>query len=192
MASCLPLCPAVPHRKNSTAPLTREELTQRNASFLLSQSSFADAYRHAHDAVPDGRGSVSPRERRTGACRGVEADVEVEAESERVQHAFLVECRKFSAFFKNNRGPKKNDMVVMNFVSKRFEPKLPVWAIWHEHINRHLMHLAYGRVGNETSWDGSANAFLLKEFTDIWAEFVGCLNPLYETEFVDQLRSRGL
>ena len=107
-----------------------------------------------------------------------------------IQHAFLVECRKFAAFFKNNRGPKRDDIVAMDFVSKRFRPALPVWARWHNHMNIHLMHLAYGRVDNKTPWDGSANAPLLKEFSAVWAEFIRCLNPLYQTEFADQLRSR--
>ena len=109
-----------------------------------------------------------------------------------IQHAFLVECRKFANFFKNNPGPLREDMVATEFVIRRLKAPLPVWGQWHRHMNRQLMHLSYRRIENKTPWDGSANAPLLKELTDTWEQFLTCLSPLYEAEFLGQLRSRGM
>jgi hypothetical protein len=109
-----------------------------------------------------------------------------------IQHAFLVECRKFANFFKNNPGPLREDMVAKAFVIRRFKAPLPVWGQWRRHMNQQLMHLSYRRVENKTPWDGSANAPLLNELTDTWEQFLTCLSPLYEAEFRGQLRSRGM
>ena len=83
-------------------------------------------------------------------------------------------------------------MISKEFVNRRFKPKLPEWKQWRDHMNRQLMHLSYGRVDNTVSWNGSANAPLLKEFTRVWADFLLCLNPLYTSEFQTQLKSRGM
>jgi hypothetical protein len=108
------------------------------------------------------------------------------------ERAFLVECRKFANFFKNNRGPLNEDAISKDFVSKRFKARLPEWKIWHDHLNRQLLHLSYARVENTTSWTGSANAPLYAEFSSTWAAFLPCIDPLYSAEFANQLRSRGL
>jgi hypothetical protein len=108
------------------------------------------------------------------------------------ERAFLVECRKFANFFKNNRGPLNDDIVCKDFLSRHFKPKLPEWKKWHDHINRQLMHLSYARLDNTTPWDGSANAPLYAEFTSKWADFLLCVDPLYRAEFDRQLKSRGL
>jgi hypothetical protein len=107
------------------------------------------------------------------------------------ERAFLVECRKFANFFRNNRGPRKEDAISKDFVSQHFKPKLPVWKKWHEHINRQLMHLSYARVENTEDWDGSANAPIYVEFQDTWAKFLPCIDPKYKTEFDKQLKIRG-
>jgi hypothetical protein len=108
-----------------------------------------------------------------------------------IQHAFLVEYRKFADFFKNHRGRHSRGMVFAEFVCKRFRPRLPVWDKWDQHINQQLMHLSYARVANQSRWDGSANPALLAEFKTAWAEFITCLNPIYEDEFNLRLRERG-
>src|SRR5712692_7198023 len=89
-----------------------------------------------------------------------------------VQHAFLVECRKFADFFSNNRGPDGNDVVSKDFQPKRFKPRLPEWKKWRDHMNQQLMHLSLNRVKNKIAWDGSANASLLREFRNVWNEFL--------------------
>ena len=108
------------------------------------------------------------------------------------ERAFLVECRKFANFFKNNRGPHNEDAVSKDFVNKHFKPKLSVWKKWHDHINRQLMHLSYARVENTESWDGSATAPIYAEMKDTWAKFLPCIDPRYKTEFDAQLKSQGI
>ena len=108
------------------------------------------------------------------------------------ERAFLVECRKFANFFGNIRGRRNEDAVSRDFVGDtHFKPKLPVWNKWHEHINRQLMHLSYGRVENTESWDGSANDPIYREMLDTWDKFLPCVDAKYKTEFDTQLKNRG-
>lgn len=103
-----------------------------------------------------------------------------------IQHAFLVECRKFGDFFHNHRG--QGDMVSKNYVGgTRFKPKLHKWDEWGDHMDKHLMHLSYLRVTNDRPWKGDVNRIFLAEFQKAWNEFIGKLNPDYEAEFKKQL-----
>jgi hypothetical protein len=108
-----------------------------------------------------------------------------------IQHAFLVECRKFAAFFKNNRGPLGQDIIAKDFVCKRFKPHLPIWKKWHDHMNRHLMHLSYERLTTPTLWTGWPNQPLLAEFVKSWDDFLTCVDAAYAPQFRNELNRRG-
>jgi hypothetical protein len=110
-----------------------------------------------------------------------------------IQHAFLVECRKFADFFRNKRGFRGVDIIANDFVvTPPFEPELPVWDAWADHMNRQLMHLSYDRVGNTKSWDGNANKPLFAEFTSVWNEFLKSLDARHVDEFKHQLKMQGV
>ena len=108
-----------------------------------------------------------------------------------VQYSFLVECRKFAAFFWNNRGRKRNDIVSKDYLTTKLSIKLPVWKAWHEHMNVHLLHLSYDRLNSTIQWDGhTVNADLLAEFQQAWKLFLSKVEEPYKSEFERQIQVR--
>lgn len=108
-----------------------------------------------------------------------------------VQYSFLVECRKFAAFFGNMRGRRGTDIASKDYLAAKLSIKLPVWKAWHEHMNVHLMHLSYDRLNSTTQWDGhSVNADLLAEFQKAWKLFLSKVEEPYKSEFERQIQIR--
>ena len=108
-----------------------------------------------------------------------------------VQYSFLVECRKFAGFFRNNRGPKRRDIVSKDYLNAKLRVKLPVWRGWHDHMNVHLMHLSYDRLNSKTQWDGhTVNDQLLDEFQRAWKLFLANVQDPYLSEFHRQIAAR--
>jgi hypothetical protein len=110
------------------------------------------------------------------------------------ERTFLVECRKFSDFFKNSTSRRgKNDAVAMHFTTRKLKLRLPTWKDWRDHINEHLMHLSYARVDNEVPWDGhDVHPKLLREFREAWQRFRDALAPRFAPELDAQLAARGM
>jgi hypothetical protein len=111
--------------------------------------------------------------------------------STHVQYSFLVECRKFAGFFRNNRGPKGTDIVSKDYVNMK-RVKLPVWNEWHDHMNQHLMHLSYCRLYSKTQWNGhTVNAVLLDEFRRAWKLFLAEVEEPFRSEFETHVAARA-
>lgn len=109
-----------------------------------------------------------------------------------VQYSFLVGCRKFADFFKNNRGLKRQGIPCKAFATKKISIRLPVWDKWHEHMNVHLFHLSYDRTTSKTQWDGrGVNESLLKEFMSAWKTFLAQLDEPYKSEFLKEIADRS-
>jgi len=108
-----------------------------------------------------------------------------------VQYSFLVECRKFAAFFRNNRGPKGTDIASSDYLKAKLRFKLPVWKAWHDHMNVHLLHLSYDRLSSKIQWTGhTVNADLLDEFQRAWKLFLAKVEEPYKSEFERQIAAR--
>jgi hypothetical protein len=108
-----------------------------------------------------------------------------------VQYSFLVECRKFAAFFAN-RGPKGTDIASKDYLKAKLPIKLPVWKAWHDHMNVHLMHLSYDLLSSKTQWTGhTVNADLLDEFQKAWKLFLAKVEDPYKSEFESQIEARA-
>jgi len=109
-----------------------------------------------------------------------------------VQYSFLVECRKFAAFFGNKRGPKGADIASKDYLKAKLRFNLPVWKAWHDHMNVHLMHLSYDRLSSITQWTGhTVNADLLAEFQKAWKLFLAKIEDPYKSEFEIQIEARS-
>jgi len=65
-----------PAPESFDVPFTKKELAQRQRQLsMLAPSHVADAYRRAHESLPDGGGPFAAGERGAGTSRCVEVDV---------------------------------------------------------------------------------------------------------------------
>ena len=101
-----------------------------------------------------------------------------------IQHAFLLECRKFYDFFMNNRGDRSRDIVAKDYLSKKLKVNVPTWRQWRDHMSAQLIHLSYLRVDNTVAWAGySVNDQLLREFMCVWSRFLESLDNRFRAQF---------
>ena len=73
------------------------------------------------------------------------------------ERTFLTHCSALADFSIQERGIQEilhaNDFVK----TSPFSVDLPTWCTWHDHIDKHLMHLTIGRITNTTPWNGAPN-----------------------------------
>jgi hypothetical protein len=107
-----------------------------------------------------------------------------------IQYSFLVACRKLAGFFLNLR--EKNDILSKEFLpGKQVGFKVPLWKdVWHEAMNRQLLHLSYDRVDKAKSWDGKDNAELLRQFRKEWKKFLGSLEDPFDARFAKEIAAK--
>ena len=73
-----------------------------------------------------------------------------------VGDAFLVNCRKIYEFFmyKPSTKPGQNDIRAADFLTPEVVFDLSNWALWHEAMNKQLMHVTFARVEKSKEWKG--------------------------------------
>ncbi|MGO9261825.1 MAG: hypothetical protein ACLQU1_36815 [Bryobacteraceae bacterium] len=106
------------------------------------------------------------------------------------ERTFLVHYRAFADFFSGKNDAR--DLHARDFTRKPFARKLPTWENFHDHIDKHLMHLTISRIKNTIPWTGEPSKPMLDEFRIVWAEFLeelkDDLKPLFNQEIE---RNRG-
>ena len=107
----------------------------------------------------------------------------------RVQHAFLLNCRKMAAFFLNVR--EHTDILSKEFLTpKKLGFKLVWKKQWNQAMNRQLLHLSYDRIDKANPWDGTPNKVLLDEFQMAWKRFLDNLAEPYKSEFEKEITNK--
>jgi hypothetical protein len=101
------------------------------------------------------------------------------------ERTFLVHCRVFAGFFSD--GKDSRDMYARDFVDTMPQVAHPEWDRWHDHIDKHLMHLTKARVINKVPWTGAPNKIFLAEFRQIWKDFYAALKPSLKPIFDREL-----
>jgi hypothetical protein len=118
-----------------------------------------------------------------------------------VGHAFLVNCRKMYEFFMYKPSTKadQDDIRATYFLTRAVAFDLSNWALWHEAMNKQLMHVTFARVEKPKKWEGyDENKLFLAEFMKAWKELRRNLEEPYKSRFdseiAEKLRSefRGL
>jgi hypothetical protein len=104
------------------------------------------------------------------------------------ERTFLVHCRSFAEFLMNKA--HRRDMCATDFVDTMPPIALDTWNRWHDHIDKHLMHLSQLRVGNPVPWTGSCNKPMLEEFIVAWGVFYRAIKPSLKPEFDKQLEAK--
>ena len=100
------------------------------------------------------------------------------------ERTFLVHCRALAEFFGRERDVDPDDFTVAPF---RYT--LRAWTHWEPHIQMHLMHLMAGRTKPSIKpWTGTANAELLKEFSNAWAAFIATLKDDLKRLFAQEIQ----
>lgn len=116
-----------------------------------------------------------------------------------IGHAFLVNCRKMYEFFVYEpvTNPKHEDIRALHFMAATSTPvvfALPQWWLWHDAMNKQLLHVTFARVTKPMAWNGhDENALFLQEFTAAWKVFREHLDepykPVFEAEITKKLES---
>src|SRR5450759_1975393 len=118
-----------------------------------------------------------------------------------VAHAFLVNCRKMYEFFiyKSSTKADQNDIRAAHFLTRSVAFDLSNLALWHDAMNKQLMHVAFARVEKPKEWEGhDENKLFLAEFMKAWKRLRRNLEEPYksrfESEIAEKLKSefRGL
>jgi len=110
-----------------------------------------------------------------------------------VGHAFLVNCRKMYEFFKYKSSikPGQDDIRAVDFLSQEVVFDLSNWSLWHEAMNKQLLHVTYARVENSKEWEGhKENKLFLDEFIKAWKEFRCNLEEPYKSKFDSEIAKR--
>lgn len=65
-----------------------------------------------------------------------------------VGHAFLVNCRKMYEFFmrKPSRKADRDGLRAVHFLTRAAGFELSDWTLWHDAMNKQLMHVTFARV----------------------------------------------
>jgi hypothetical protein len=99
-----------------------------------------------------------------------------------VQYSFIVQCRKLAHFFLS-RGTR-DDILASHFIGKKIGFELKEWSTWKDHMDKHILHLSYGRVKNTWPWTGHhENRRMLNEFRTAWHLFLSKLPHRFVAEF---------
>lgn len=110
-----------------------------------------------------------------------------------VGHAFLVNCRKMYEFFmyKPSTNVKRDDIRAAHFLSRKVDFDLSNWALWHDAMNKQLMHVTLARVQKPKSWEGhNENKLFLDEFKSTWKKFLRNLDEQYKSRFEDEIAEK--
>ena len=101
------------------------------------------------------------------------------------ERTFLVHCRAFAKFFSNEKDNR--DMYARDFVDVMPAVNHPVWNYWHDHIDKHIMHLTRARITNQVPWTGADNKKMFEEFQNAWQAFYAALKPSLKPIFDREL-----
>jgi hypothetical protein len=107
-----------------------------------------------------------------------------------VEYSFLVHCRIFSNFFRNSQA-KRDDVLVNHFIGDGAKFTFPEWQKWEDHMNKHLFHMSYERIGNSRQWKGhKENRPILEYFVRAWKTFLDKLPRRIQEEFERQISDK--
>jgi hypothetical protein len=111
-----------------------------------------------------------------------------------LQHAFLVNCRKMYEFllYSPSTNPKYDDIRAAHYLGRVETFDLSNWALWHESMNKQLLHVTFARVERPKQWEGyNENKLFLEEFMKAWTAFRGHLKgTVYEPQFESEIREK--
>lgn len=111
-----------------------------------------------------------------------------------LQHAFLVNCRKMYEFFlyPPSTNPKYDDVRAAHYLGRVETFDLSNWALWHEAMNKQLLHVTFARVERPKRWEGcNENRLFVEEFMKAWKAFRGHLKgTVYEPQFESEIREK--
>ena len=118
-----------------------------------------------------------------------------------VGDAFLVNCRKIYDFFTHklsteqsigsSKKNKKDDILAAHFLKRKLTFDLSNWSLWHEAMNKQLMHVTFARVKQPKKWEGhDENKLSLDEFMEAWKEFRRNLEEPYKSRFDSEIAKR--
>jgi hypothetical protein len=104
------------------------------------------------------------------------------------ERTFLVHCRAVSDFFGPPKTDRKGklldrDMFACDFMDSPSDPQLKKWEEWHDHMDKHLMHLSRSRITNTNPWAGQDKREMLEGFKATWREFYAKLKPSVKPAF---------
>jgi len=102
------------------------------------------------------------------------------------ERTFHVHCRALALFFSN--ASDRRDLYARHLTKSASVRAIPTWDHWHDHIDKHLMHLTVGRTTNKIPWTGEPNKAIFKEFTHVWGEFMAELKDELKPLFASELR----
>jgi hypothetical protein len=106
-----------------------------------------------------------------------------------VSHAFYLNCRKLSDFFRNVASKHGDNIMARHFVT-RFTASLPVCRKWRDPMNKQLAHVDYARDTNAREIDRKACGALYKELKTTWRRFRRRLREPYKSEFARKIKER--
>lgn len=103
------------------------------------------------------------------------------------ERTFLVYCRGMGQFF-SGKG-RTTDVYARHFADG-FVREVAVWEDWHDHVDKHLMHVTQARIDNKVEWTGKWNAAILRAFRDTWEEFLREVKDDVKSVFAQELQER--
>ena len=111
-----------------------------------------------------------------------------------IGHAFLVNCRKMYEFFlyPPSANPAHDDIRAAHFLPQAVTFDLSNWALWHDAMNKQLMHVTFARVEKPKTWEGhNENKLFLAEFMKAWKKLLRNLKgTMYESKFDEEIRKK--
>ena len=110
-----------------------------------------------------------------------------------IGHAFLVNCRKMYEFFirKGSTMSGQEDIRAAHFLKREVAFDLSNWALWHNAMNKQLMHITFARVDKPKKWEGhNESKLFLDEFKNAWKEFRRNLEEPYKSRFENEITEK--